>query len=125
MDYYLGQTLNIIVSDTLGTAQLLNADISQVHTWATNWLLTFNPNKSESLLFSRKLNRPYHPPDCMNNKPIAEVTIHKHLGFVLCSDCTRHDHFEYIKAWARINVMRKLKFQLDRKSLQTICFFLM
>ena len=26
------------------------------------------------------------------------------------------------KAWQRINVMRRLKFQLDRKSLQTVCF---
>ena len=87
-------------------------------------LVTFNPSKSESLLFSRKLYRPYHPPVCMNNQPITEVTSHKHLGLVFCSDCTWHDHFEHIKAkaWARINVMRKLKFQLDRKSLQIIYF---
>ena len=60
----------------------------------------------------------------MNNQPIAEATNHKHLGLVFCSDCTWHDHFEHIKAkaWARINVMRKLKFQLDRKSLQIIYF---
>ena len=60
----------------------------------------------------------------MNNQPITEVTSHKHLGLVFCSDCTWHDHFEHIKAkaWARINVMRKLKFQLDRKSLQIIYF---
>ena len=117
-------SLYIIVDDPLDTAQLLNSDISKVHTWATNWLVTFNPSKSESLLFSRKLYRPYHPPVCMNNQPIAEVTSHKHLGLVFCSDCTWHDHFEHIKAkaWARINVMRKLKFQLDRKSLQIIYF---
>ena len=92
--------------------------------WATNWLVTFNRSKSESLLFSRKLYRPYHSPVCMNNQPIAEETSHKHLGLVFCSDCTWHDHFEHIKAkaWARINVMRKLKFQLDRKSLQSIYF---
>ena len=117
-------SLYIIVDDPLDTAQLLNFDISKVHTWAKKWLVTFNPSKSESLLFSRKLYRPYHPPVCMNNQPITEVTSHKHIGFVFCSDCTWHDHFEHIKAkaWARINVMRKLKFQLDRKSLQIIYF---
>ena len=60
----------------------------------------------------------------MNNQPVAEVASHKHLGLVFCSDCTWHDHFEHIKAkaWAWINVVRKLKFQLDRKSLQIIYF---
>ena len=118
-------SLYIIVDDFLDTAQLLNPNISKVHMWATNWLFTFNPSKVESLLFSRKLYRPYHPPVCMNNQPIAEVTSHKHLVLVCCSDCTWHDHFEHIKAkaWARINVMRKLKFQLDRKSLQIMYFF--
>lgn len=38
------------------------------------------------------------------------------------NDCTWHDHINYIveKAWGRINVMRKLKFKLDRKALETI-----
>ena len=33
-----------------------------------------------------------------------------------------HKHIDYIKtkAWARINIMRKLKFQLDRRSLEII-----
>ena len=30
-------------------------DISQIFTWASNWLVTFNPSKTESLLFSQKL----------------------------------------------------------------------
>ena len=35
-----------------------------------------------------------------------------------------HDHLEHIKSktWSRINVMRKSKFKLDKKSLQIICF---
>ena len=117
-------SLYIIVDDPLDTAQLLNSDISKVHTCATIWFVTFNPGKFESLLFSRKLYRAYHPPVCMNNQPVAEVASHKHSGLVFCSDCTWHDHFEHIKAkaWAWINVVRKLKFQLDRKSLQIIYF---
>ena len=60
----------------------------------------------------------------MNNQPISEVNSHKHLGLILSNDCTWHDHLEKIKtkAWTRINIMIKLKFQLDRKSLQTIYF---
>ena len=35
------------------------------------------------------------------------------------------EHLELVKskAWKRINTMRKLKFQLDRKSLQTTCIY--
>ena len=58
----------------------------------------------------------------MDQKEINEVSSHKHLGVFLSNDCTWHEHLEYIKckAWKRINVMRKLKFILDRRSLQTI-----
>ena len=47
---------------------------------------------------------------------------HKHLGLYFSHDCTWHQHINNItvKAWARINIMRKLKFKLDRKSLETI-----
>ena len=60
----------------------------------------------------------------MQNCKIAEVDYHKHLGIYFSSDCSWHEHISYIKekAWSRINVMRKLKFNLDRKSLETIYF---
>ena len=60
----------------------------------------------------------------MDQQPIHEVNLHKHLGIIFSSDCTWHDHLEYIKskAWTRINVMRKLKFKLDRKSPEIIYF---
>ena len=60
----------------------------------------------------------------MNQELINEVTSHKHLGLTFSNDCSWHEHFDYIKskAWFRINIMRKLKFKLDRKSLQTVYF---
>ena len=58
----------------------------------------------------------------MNNEPIKEVTSHKHLGLFLSNDGKWHEHINYIteKAWIRVNVMRKIKFQLDRRSLEII-----
>ena len=92
--------------------------------WAKRWLVTFNPTKTESLLISRKINQPVHPPLFMDNQIIEEVSSHKHLGIFLSNDCSWHKHIDYVKekAWVRINVMRRLKFRLNRKSLETIYF---
>ena len=65
-----------------------------------------------------------HPQLILNNQPIENVTSHKHLGLVVSNDRTWHNHIELItsKAWPRIDIMRKLKFQFDRKTLEIICF---
>ena len=117
-------SLYIIVENPIEAAQFLNVDLDKIQQWAKKWLVSFNPTKSESLLLSRKINKPYHPPIFMDNQVISEVNTHKHLGLILSSDYTWHEHLAEIKskAWNRINIMRKLKFLLDRKSLQTIYF---
>ena len=115
-------SLYIVVENPDEAAELLNADLDKITTWAEQWLVTFNPPKTESMLISRKIVKPLHPPIFMSNQQISEVQFHKHLGIFLSNDCTWHKHIEYIKgkAWKRINVMRRLKFQLDRKSLEKI-----
>ena len=76
----------------------------------------------------------------MNNEPIKEVSYHKHLGIFLSNDGTWHEHINSITskkgkrkvqgvpqsqtaalpAWLRVNLIRKLKFLLDRTSLEII-----
>ena len=58
----------------------------------------------------------------MSGQIIKEADTPKHLRIFLSNDGTWHKHIDYIKtkAWARINIMRKLKFQLDRRSLEII-----
>ena len=59
---------------------------------------------------------------------IKEVSSYKHLGASIClsSDETWHEHINYIsaKAWIRVNVMRNLKFLLDRRSLEMIYVYI-
>ena len=76
------------------------------------------------MIFSWERNKPYHPPVLMNQTQIEEVTSHKHLGLIYSNDCTFLEHLDFIKtkAWGRINIMRKLKFKLDRRSVQAINF---
>ena len=57
----------------------------------------------------------------MLNQQIIEVDTHTHLGIYLSNDGSWYKQISYIKkAWARINIMRRLKLVLDRKSLETI-----
>ena len=55
-------SLYIIVDNPTEAANQLNSDLSKIHQWATKWLVKFNPANSESVIFSRKHNKPYHPP---------------------------------------------------------------
>ena len=60
----------------------------------------------------------------MSERSITEVSSHKHSGQLFQQNCIWHEHIDDMKckAWFRINIMRKLKFTFDRKSLQTIFF---
>ncbi|MCG8032214.1 MAG: endonuclease/exonuclease/phosphatase family protein [Candidatus Thiodiazotropha taylori] len=115
-------SLFIIVNDPVSAATCLNSDLDKISRWAATWLVAFNPSKSAAFLMSRKLIKPNHPPLFMQNIQIDEVNSHKHLGLYFSQDCSWHKQIDYIKekAWFRVNVMRKLKFKLDRKSLETI-----
>ena len=77
-------SLYILVDNT---ARQLNTDLQMIRQWATQWLVTFNPTQSVSIIFSRKLNKPYLRAIFMNNQLINEVHIHKHVCVFLSSDC--------------------------------------
>ena len=58
----------------------------------------------------------------MDNHVISEFSTHKHLGITLAENCSWQAHIESIKekAWKRVSMMRKLKFNLDRRSLEIV-----
>ena len=73
-------SLFIIVNDPVASAEQLNADLIKILQWAETWLVSFNPNKTESLITSHK---PSHPSLYMNNQQVLEVDCHKHLVLYL------------------------------------------
>ena len=124
--------LYIVVGNPDDAAELLNADLRKITTWVEQWLVMFNPPKTESMLISRKIIKPVHPPPpppppyiFIRNQEITEVSFHKYLGIFFSNDCTRHKHVDYIKenAWKRVNFMCRLKLQPDRKALKEILFY--
>jgi hypothetical protein len=86
------------------TAQTLNDDLVKLHAWSTKWLVNFNPQKTETMTISRKLNKPHQPNLIMNNTIISTVTEHKHLGLQLSDDGNWNKHIDMItkKAFSRV-----------------------
>lgn len=117
-------SLYIIVDFPDSAAQILNVDLHRISNWAESWLVNFNANKTEAFLATRKINRINHPTLYLNDVPIQEVITHKHLGLFFSQRLDWQSHIDYIqqKAWSRLNLLRNLKFVLDRKSLQKIYF---
>ena len=52
------------------------------------------------------------------------VDCHKHLGLIFYTKCTWNEQIEEIntKAWKCIHSLQSLKYQLDRRALQTMHF---
>ena len=73
-------SLYIIVEDRTLAATLLNFDYEKSSTMGKTCLVSFNPFKTESLLVSRKANKPDHASSFMSEQIIKEVDTHKHLG---------------------------------------------
>ena len=117
-------SLFIIVDTPENAALQMNTDLDKITSWSNKWLVTFNPAKTESLLLTRKVNNIDHPSLYLSDVPIEEVTTHKHLGIYLSQKLDWQKHIEYIteKASVRLNLLRSLKFTLDRNSLQKIYF---
>ena len=73
----------MIVDDPVDADETLNTDLVKIHDWSMKCLVKFNPDKTESIIVSRKSNRPLHPPLMMDNSIINMVSQHKHVGLTI------------------------------------------
>ena len=73
-------TLYIVIETPNIAATILNGDLCNISDWADFLLVNFNAVKTLSMVISRKVNKPIHPPPFMNNTQIDETQTHKHLG---------------------------------------------
>ena len=60
-------SLYMVVDEPSSAAPIMNADLNRIMQWADTWLVTFNPTKTDSLLITRKINKPHHPPLLMHH----------------------------------------------------------
>ena len=115
-------SLYLTIDNPVTAAQTMNMDLSKIDQWSKDWLVTFNALKTDSMLISRKSNPPSHPPILFQGHILQDVAHHKHLGVTIRSDLRWSDHITDIsnKSSKLINIMKSLKFTLDRKTLETI-----
>ncbi len=100
-------SLYIIVDDPLSSSVSLNDDLRTIHMWSKRWLVTFNPSKTETMIFSRKRNKPLHPNLTMNDVVLDPVKEHKHLGITFSNDGKWNTHVTICinKAWRSIGIL--------------------
>ena len=99
-------------------AGIINHDMQLLSNWARQWLVTFNPLKTEAVLFTlKKIN--ILPQLVFDNIPINFVDSHKHLGVTFSSTGQWHSHIENIvlSATKILGIMRKLKYYFSRNAL--------
>ena len=99
----------------------LNKDLGEINNWSQKWLVKFNPAKTEVLLISNSLI----PPDIhinFANENLELSDFHKHLGVIFSANGKWTKNIETIRdsAMKSINILRKLKYNLSRKTLHKI-----
>ena len=102
-------------------ANQLQENIKKCEQWATKWMVKFNPQKTMSLLFSRK-REPEAPILTMENIIITEVEEHRHLGLTLQKNGKWTQQIKEIKTKAskRTDILMGYMHQLGRRSLERL-----
>lgn len=82
--------------DDPGSAAETLKDLLKISNWASQWLVKLNPRKTESLIFSCRLNQDSHPTLYMNDVEVQEGMSHKHLGLYFSNNLKmEHPHRSY------------------------------
>ena len=100
---------------------IINHDLHILSAWTKQWLIKFNPLKTEAILFTLKYYTNF-PNIEFDGIPTEFVTDHKHLGLTLNNKGQWHKHIENIVSSASkvIGIMRKLKYTFHRVALNQI-----
>ena len=117
--------LYVLVDDQQAAADVLNDSLQQVNSWADQWLVNFNHSKTKLMNISFKTNPGFENyPVSFNNHTLDSIETHKHLGVIFSHDLRWAAHVNsMIQSVSKTtDVMQKLKYKLDRQTLQTLYF---
>ena len=93
---------------------VINHDLHELGDWSKRWLMSFNPDKTEIMLFKNVENST----DFYFYGKLIPLTLdNKHLGITFSEEAKWNKHVEnLIKSFSKhICVLRKLKYKLNRQ----------
>jgi hypothetical protein len=96
-------------------------DLNEMDIWSIKWLMSFNPDKTEIMIFSNR-SVPENVDFSFNGKSVPITTSHKHLGVTFSNDAKWNTHLDNIKSsvFKHLNILRKLKYRLSRTNLDKL-----
>ena len=114
-------TLFVTTDTDEEAAECLNENLELISAWADKWFVTFNATKTVGMNF-RRSQQDNQTPVYMRGTEIKSVDRHKHLGCTLQYNAKWAGHIEDItrKCSRRIDILRGLKYQLDRHTLEVL-----
>ena len=65
-----------MVDNAIESADILNRDMNTIASWSNKWLVSFNSQKTETMVISRKVYKPHHPSLVLNNQKLEDVKFH-------------------------------------------------
>ena len=88
---------------------MINIDLNNIKKWGDTWLVKFNPNKTEIMIFNIRNQQDELSFD-FDGIVHNSVNKHKHLGIIISSDCKWTKHIDSLiqKTSKQLNVLRKL-----------------
>ena len=106
--------------DELQIKTVIDHDLKQLDEWSKKLLMSFNPDKTESMLFSNTDIPEFN--FTFNGRTVPITNSHKHLGVTFSIDVKWNIHIENIRLsiYKHLNALRKLKYKLSRKNLEKL-----
>ena len=114
--YADGSSLFYSATNIIDIEGIINHDLRILARWAAQWLINFNPQKTEAIVFGHLPNTTF------DGTPIKFVNELKHLGLTLSSNGQWHSHIDNIISSASkvLGIIRKLKFTFSCTALNQI-----
>ena len=96
-------------------------DLNEMDIWSNKWLMSFNTDKTEIMIFSNR-SVPENVDFSFNGNSVPITISHKHLGVTFSNDAKWNTHLDNIKSSVskHLNILRKLKYHLSRTNLDKL-----
>jgi hypothetical protein len=100
--------------DTRQLKNVIDHDLNEIDIWSKKWLMSFNPDKTEIMIFSNR-SIPKNLDFSFNGKSVPITTSHKHLGVTFSNDAKWNTHVDNIQSSVskHLNILHRLKYRLS------------